>query len=72
MTHICKCSGVSSHGAGLLICAQREKCYRYTVPEGFWQPYFCVAPLKADMSCDFFEPNAYGACNANKKRPEKS
>lgn len=43
MADISKCNGVN--------CPIKEKCYRYTAPDSFWQVY---ADFEYDNECDYF------------------
>lgn len=42
MSDITKCTGID--------CPLREKCYRYTAPEGNWQSYFSEIPYNREIN----------------------
>ncbi len=47
MSDITKCSGKD--------CPMKDKCYRFTAKDGFWQSYFTKVPNKGKKCNQFWD-----------------
>lgn len=59
MADISKCSGDG--------CKDKERCYRYTAPDGFWQSYFKTPPIDHNGECGYFWRDHKADNNGNSK-----
>jgi len=46
MPDISKCTGVN--------CPMKNKCYRYTSVDSYYQSYFTTPPIKEDGECEYY------------------
>ncbi len=52
MADICKCIGEAALDGELVLCPEREGCYRYTAPDGGRQSYGNF--LNPGIDCEYY------------------